>query len=150
MKRQPMNKDQYAEGSSKGNGEHLQLDSAIDRLGLIRHAQGREEEQGQAAVVLIDQFGYCEAAIPIYEQGIARFRRQHNRLGEAILTGSIALIRQAAHPGSVGESWVKLALLYRDAADRLGLGRTLLNEAVHVLNASQADLEEVRFFLLAA
>jgi hypothetical protein len=112
----------------------------IERLGLLRHEVSRTEAAAAPALQLIERFGYSAAALASYEKVLPQLRGSHNRLAEAIIEGTITLLRillRERHASS--ESAIDL---YLEAhADPLGLGRTHFNAAIHstLLGETHAD-----------
>jgi hypothetical protein len=122
----------------------------IDGLGLMRYDLGREgQAQAQQSLDLIAQLGYSLAALDRYAQALAHLREEQDRLGEAIVAATMALIRLTSAPD---KEWgtERLLTLFRVADDPLGQGRVLYNEGMRLCRCEPARLEHaVTYFRCA-
>ena len=112
----------------------------VERLGLLRHEVGRTETDAAPALELIARHGYSRAAISSYERALPQLRSSHNRLAEAIIEGTIALLRILLRERYVSSETA--SELYLEAhADPLGLGRTHFNAAIHAILLGEAHAD---------
>ena len=119
---------------------HRDRKADIEQLGLLRHEVGRTEADAVPALELIERYGYNAAAIAFYEKALPYLRGSHNRLAEAIVEGTITLLRILLRERyTSSETTIEL---YQEAHhDPLGLGRAHFNAAIHTLlyGESHAD-----------
>jgi tetratricopeptide (TPR) repeat protein len=117
------------------------------RLGLVRHEQGRRKCIASDAVQLIHTHGLSQSVLSVYKEARWQFRSQHNRLGEALIEGTIWLIEQISR-ASFSCEVSDLLSLYRDADnDVLGQLRVLYNYGVICSCKSYKDFEEAVAYL---
>jgi hypothetical protein len=112
----------------------------IEHLGLLRHDVERAEAEAGPALRLIERYGYSAAAVASYEQALPQLRSSHNRLAEAIVEGTVTLLRILLRDRYVSSGTTQE--LYLEAnADPLGLGRTHFNDAIQALLLGEAHAD---------
>lgn len=117
------------------------LEASIEADGLLRYEQGYDSARVAEALSLLgrEDMGYRHIALASYEQALHTFRRQHDRLQEAIIAGAMALIHQATNPAGEAASHREAFMLFREAGELLGQGRALYNEAVRLAALPDRD-----------